>query len=290
MKKKNLFVAMAAAAVLLTACSGSSKPAETAAESKEAAAASAETSSEASSEASTDSSAAPETLKKGVLTIGIQVDYPPFEQYGPDGITPVGLDCDIIEAIADRMGLKVEYVDTAWEGIFAGLDTDKYDAIISGVTITDERLAKYDFSDPYIQNYQCMVVKKDSGVEAKSPEELSGMKVAFQAETTSDIYMTDLINNGLDCEPFEYEKILECFSELDAGRVDAIVCDSTVTYPYLSKADNPYEMVWKQDEEPEEFGICLKKNSPLTAPINEGLKELVDSGKLDEMMDKWFSE
>ena len=281
MKKKSLFtVTVLTAALLMTGCGGSGKTADTTSASSGASAA---------SSASATSTSAPETLKDGVLTIGIQVDYPPFEQYDEDGVTPIGFDCDIIESIADGMGLKVEYIDTAWDGIFAGLDTDKYDAIISGVTITDERLAKYDFSDAYIQNYQCMVVKKDSGVTAKSPEELSGLKVAYQSETTSDIYMTDLIDNGLDCEPFEYEKILECFEELDAGRVDAVVCDSTVTYPYLHKEDTPYEMVWKQEEAPEEFGICLKKGSSLTAPINEGLKELKDSGKLDEFMDKWFS-
>ncbi len=299
MKKKSLFAATAvAAAVLMSACSGSGKSAETTAASAAAETAAPESSGkteEAASESAEKtgdaaSSDAPKTLKDGVLTIGIQVDYPPFEQYDSDGVTPIGFDCDIIESIAEGMGLEVEYIDTAWEGIFAGLDTDKYDLIISGVTITEERLAKYDFSDPYIQNYQCMVVKKDSGVSAKSPEELDGLKVAFQAETTSDIYMTELIDNGLNCEPFEYEKILECFAELESGRVDAVVCDSTVTYPYLSKADTPYEMVWKQEEAPEEFGICLKKGSPLTAPVNEGLKELTENGKLDEFMNKWFAE
>ena len=282
MKKKKvfLFLTTLVSAAMLCACSDSEEPA----------ASTPEATTEVTAATDAESSDSVTTLKDGVLTVGIQVDYPPFEQYSEDGVTPIGYDCDIIEAIAADMGLEVEYVDTAWEGIFAGLDTDKYDLIISGVTITDERLEKYDFSDPYIQNYQCMVIRTDSGVEATSPEELDGLKVAFQAETTSDIYMTELMENGLACEPFEYEKILECFSELDAGRIDAIVCDSTVTYPYLSKADNPYEMVWKQDEAPEEFGICLKKDSPLTDPINAGLKKLSESGKIDEFMNKWFSE
>ncbi|MDF2944111.1 MAG: glutamine transporter substrate-binding protein [Herbinix sp.] len=156
----------------------------------------------------------------------------PFEQYDEDGITPIGLDCDIIEAIAKDMGLEVEYVDTAWDGIFAGLDTDKYDCIISGVTITEERIAKYDFTQSYIQNYQCMVIMKDGKVTAKSPDELSGLKVGYQSETTSDIYVTDLIDKGSTVTPFEYEKILECFSDLKARRIDAVVCDSTVTYPF----------------------------------------------------------
>lgn len=293
--KKGLSVVTAlVSAAMLCACSGSEEPAASTTEvaSSEGTVATTEDTATTTEAAETTAEATGEitTLKEGVLTVGIQVDYPPFEQYAEDGVSPVGYDCDIIEYIAEGMGLEVEYIDTAWEGIFAGLDTDKYDVIISGVTITDERLEKYDFSDPYIQNYQCMVVRTDSGVEAKSPEELDGLNVAFQAETTSDIYMTELIENGLTCEPFEYEKILECFSELDAGRVDAIVCDSTVTYPYLSKEDAPYEMVWKQDESPEEFGIVLKKGSPLTEYMNAGLKEITENGKLDEFMNKWFSE
>jgi polar amino acid transport system substrate-binding protein len=232
-----------------------------------------------------------QTIKDGVLMVGMQVDYPPFEMYAEDGITPVGLDCDIIEAIAADMGLEVEYVDTAWDGIFAGLDTNKYDTIISGVTITAEREEKYDFTQSYIQNYQCMVVMKDGGVAATAPEEAAGLKVAYQAETTSDIYVTDLIANGVDIDAYEYEKILECFAELEAGRVDAIVCDSTVTFPYINKENSPFEVVWTQDEAPEEFGIMVKSgNTALLDALDEGLTKLKSDGTLDSFMMKWFSE
>lgn len=231
------------------------------------------------------------TLKEGVLKVGMQVDYPPFEQYDEDGITPVGFDCDIIEAIAKDMGLTVEYVDTAWDGIFAGLDTNKYDCIVSGVTITEERKAKYDFTQSYIQNYQCMVTLKDGKVTAKTPEELTGLNVGFQSETTSDIFVTDLIDKGLDTSPFEYEKILECFTDLDAGRVDAVVCDSTVTYPYVHKENTPYQIVWQQEDNPEEFGIMVKKgDSALLTAIDDGLTKLKSEGTLDDYMAKWFSE
>ena len=244
-----------------------------------------------SAPAASESGAALKTLKDGVLLVGMQVDYPPFEQYAADGITPVGYDCDIIEAIADDIGLKVEYMDTAWDGIFAGLDTEKYDCIISGVTITDERKAKYDFTQSYIQNFQCMVTLKDSNVAAKSPEELTGLKVGYQSETTSDIYVTDLIDKGLKAEPFEYEKILECFSDLAAGRIDAVVCDSTVTYPYLHKENTPYQLVWQQDSNPEEFGIMVKKgDTALQTALDEGLTKLKSEGALEGFMAKWFSE
>lgn len=232
-----------------------------------------------------------QTIKDGVLMVGMQVDYPPFEMYAEDGITPVGLDCDIIEAIAADMGLEVEYVDTAWDGIFAGLDTNKYDTIISGVTITAEREEKYDFTQSYIQNYQCMVEMKDGGITAKSPEEAGGLRVAYQAETTSDIYVTELVESGIDIDAYEYEKILECFAELEAGRVDAIVCDSTVTFPYINKENSPFEVVWTQDEAPEEFGIMVKSgNAALLTALDDGLTKLKSEGTLDSFMMKWFSE
>ncbi|MDK2867900.1 MAG: polar amino acid transport system substrate-binding protein [Clostridiales bacterium] len=232
-----------------------------------------------------------QTIKDGVLMVGMQVDYPPFEMYAEDGITPVGLDCDIIEAIAADMGLEVEYVDTAWDGIFAGLDTNKYDTIISGVTITAEREEKYDFTQSYIQNYQCMVEMKDGEITAKSPEEAGGLRVAYQAETTSDIYVTELVESGIDIDAYEYEKILECFAELEAGRVDAIVCDSTVTFPYINKENSPFEVVWTQDEAPEEFGIMVKSgNAALLTALDDGLTKLKSEGTLDSFMMKWFSE
>jgi len=230
-------------------------------------------------------------IKEGVLTVGMQVDYPPFEMYAEDGITPVGLDVDMIEAIAKNMGLEVEYVDTAWDGIFAGLDTNKYDVIVSGVTITDERKEKYDFTESYIKNFQCMVVLKDGGVTATSPEEATGLSIAYQTETTSDIYMTELIDAGLAADVYEYEKILECFSELEAGRVDAIVCDSTVTYPYINRENSPFEIVWQQEGAPEEFGIMVADgNTELLTALDEGLAKIKEDGTLDSFMLKWFSE
>lgn len=238
----------------------------------------------------TEAAGTVKTLKEGILKVGMQVDYPPFEQYDSDGITPVGLDCDIIEAIAKDMSLKVEYVDTAWDGIFAGLDTNKYDCIISGVTITDERKAKYDFTQSYIQNYQCMVTMKKGKVTAKKPEDLNGLKVGYQSETTSDIFVTDLIKKGVKATPNEYEKILECFTDLKLGRIDAVICDSTVTYPYLKDADSPYQKVWQQQDSPEEFGIMVKKgNSALLKALEDGVTKLKGDGSLEKYMDTWFS-
>jgi polar amino acid transport system substrate-binding protein len=220
------------------------------------------------------------TIKDGVLSVGMEIGYPPFEYYDKDGTTPVGFDVSMGKAIAEKLGLKAEFIDTAWDGIFAGVDTGKYDCIMSAVTVTPERTAAYNFTKPYIGNAQALVLMKGSAVKAKTPEELGGYSVAYQAETTSDIYMTDLAKKGVSFEPFEYDKVLNCFDELRLGRVDSIVCDSLVAVDYVANPDFDVEIVW-QGTADEVFSVCLKKgNDALTAAVDKALDELFADGTM----------
>lgn len=223
------------------------------------------------------------------LKVGMEIGYPPFEYFDTDGTTAVGVDVELANAIGEKLGMKVKLVDTAWDGIFAGLDKGDYDCIMSAVTITSDRLLKYDFSDPYIENYQCIVTRNDASVKPKDMSELNGLKVAYQEETTSDVYITDYADkNNMKFEPYEYAKVLDCFSDLENKRVDAVICDSTVASSYLGEG-SIYEQTWIQDEDPEEFGVCIKKgNSDLQDKVNQALKELKDEGKLDDILDKYF--
>jgi ABC-type amino acid transport/signal transduction systems, periplasmic component/domain len=220
------------------------------------------------------------TLEKGVLKVGMEVGYPPFEYFDADGKTPVGFDVSLGKEVSKRLGLEVQFVDTAWDGIFAGLDTDKYDCIMSAVTITDERKQKYDFSRPYIGNGQSMVLTKNTKVTAKSPEELGGMKVAYQAETTSDIYMKKLAAGGLKYEAEEYDKVMNCFDDLKLGRVDAVVADSLVSVDYVNKPDSPFVIAWKADPT-EFFGVCMKKgNAALVSAVSKAITDMYADGTL----------
>jgi polar amino acid transport system substrate-binding protein len=197
------------------------------------------------------------TIEDGTLTVGMEIGYPPMEYYAEDGKTPTGFDVIMAKALAEKMGLKVKFVDTAWDGIFAGVDTGKYDCIISSVTVTSERQAAHNFTKPYIANAQAMVLLKGSTVTALTPEETSGLGVAYQAETTSDIYMAKLKEQGVSFTEYEYDKVMNCFDELSLGRVDAIVCDSLVAVDYIAPADTPFEIVWQGPAE-EVFSVCLK--------------------------------
>ncbi|GHT75139.1 basic amino acid ABC transporter substrate-binding protein [Spirochaetia bacterium] len=226
------------------------------------------------------------TITKGVFAVGMEIGYPPMEYYDIDGVTPIGFDVQLAKAVADKLGLTVKYIDTAWDGIFAGVDTGKYDAIMSSVTITEARLENYAFTKPYIKNAQALVLLKGSTVP-RTPAELGGLSVAYQAETASDDYMSRLAEKGLKFNPYEYDKVINCFDDLRLGRVDAIVCDSVVAYFYTAQSDTPFEIVW--EGEGELLGICLKKgNDALSAQVEKALDELFADGTVAKISQNIF--
>ncbi|MDR2486141.1 MAG: ABC transporter substrate-binding protein [Treponema sp.] len=229
------------------------------------------------------------TIENGVLAVGMAIEYPPMEYYDVDGKTPIGFDVQLGKALADKLGLKVKYVDTAWEGIFAGVNKGDYDVIISGVTITQERLDAHNFTKPYIGNAMTIVLRKDSPITIEKPEDIAGYRVCYQAETTADIYATRLAQQGVQFEAFEYDNIMQCFDEMKVGRVDIIVVDSLVAFEYVSSADSPFTIVW-QGAADEKFGICLKKgNAALTSALDKALDELFAEGTMLKISQSIFA-
>jgi polar amino acid transport system substrate-binding protein len=228
------------------------------------------------------------TIKKGTLQVGMEIGYPPMEYFGSDGKTPIGFDVEMAKAIAAKMGLKVQFVDTAWDGIFAGVNAGKYDCIMSSVTINPARQAAHNFSKPYVSNTLAMVLLKDSKVTARTPEACVGLDVAYQDETTSEHYMRELEAKGLKFNLREYEKVMYCFDELKLGRVDVIITDLLVAYEYIAQENSPFIIVWRSSE-PEQFGICMKKgNNALTAAIDEALDALFEDGTMLKISNNIF--
>jgi len=218
------------------------------------------------------------TIKKNVLMVGMEIGYPPMEYMADDGVTPIGFDVSFSKALGQKMGLEVQFVDTAWDGIFAAVNTKKFDCIISSVTITPARLTAHNFSKPYIQNTLAIVMPKETKYKVSSPKDLAGLGVSYQEETTSDSYMTELAENGLMFTAYEYDKVMYCFDELKLGRVDAIMTDLLVAYEYVARSDF-FEIVWQGGEE--EFGVCMRKgNDALTEAINKALDELFADGTM----------
>ena len=227
-------------------------------------------------------------MSDGVLNVGSEVGYPPFEDFAEDGTTPIGFDMDIIAAVADKLGLEVNIINTAWDGIFAGIDVN-YDVVCSAVTITEDRKTTMLFSTPYINNYQAVVLRADDDRTVDSFLDLNGLTIALQKETTSDILMSDYKSTGtIDVQIVANEKVTSCFTQLQNGEVDAVVVDSTVADGYISSSDD-FVIVYKDQEEAEQFGIAMgKDNTALQAAINEALKQLEEEGFIQETYDYWF--
>ncbi len=225
----------------------------------------------------------------GVLSVGCEVGYPPFEDFAEDGKTPIGYDIDIVSEVAKRLGLKVNIINTAWDGIFAGID-ENYDVVCSACTITEERKESMLFSDTYISNYQAVILKKGNTKKIASFKDLDGMTVAVQKETTSDELLSDYKSTGtISIEIVANEKVLSCFTQLDNGEVDAVCVDSTVADGYLAKNPEKYVYAFKDQSEPEFFGIAMgKQNTALQKAINEALAEMEKDGFIAETYEYWF--
>lgn len=228
-------------------------------------------------------------LQGGVLTIGCEIGYPPFEDFAEDGSTPIGYDIDFGKALGEKLGLEVNVINTAWDGIFQGIDVN-YDCVISAVTITDKRKETMLFSDPYINNFQAVVVKAGYAGEINDFLDLDGLAIAVQKETTSDILMSDYVDTGsIDCTISANEKVTTCFTQLENGEVDAVVVDSTVADGYLAANPDKFVKIFQDESEPEQFGVAMGlQNTALQTAINEAIKQLSQEGFFEENVEFWF--
>jgi len=226
------------------------------------------------------------TITEGLLSVGVEIGYPPMEYYDSDGVTLLGFDIELTKALADKLGLQVTYIDTAWEGIFAGLETGKYDIAVN-ITILPERQQKFNFTKPYIDSSMTIVINKYFPHKINQPQDITGYKAAFQGDTTAQYFAEKLIEQGISFTPFSYDKIINCFDDLSLGRVDLIIVDNLVASNYAAK--ELFEIVW-QGSSGELIGICLKKgNDALTSALNNALDELFKDGTLLEISQKYFN-
>ena len=234
------------------------------------------------------------TIADGVLSVGVEIGYPPMEYYDTDGVTLLGFDIELTKALAQKLGLTVNYIDTSWEGIFAGLDTDRYDIAVN-ITILPERREKFNFTRPYIDSSITIVANKNSNIKIEKPQDIAGRRVAYQGHTTAQ-YFTERLreqNNPdiprLRFTSFSYDKIINCFNDLRLRRVDLVVADNIVAYHYINIDNSPFHVVW-QGPSDEYIGICLKKgNDALTNALNTALNELFADGTMLEISQRIFN-
>jgi branched-chain amino acid transport system substrate-binding protein len=231
----------------------------------------------------------PATAVAEVKTYVVATDaaFPPMEFVDANKAIS-GFDIDLLSAIADTMGFKVEWKNTAWDGIFAGLESGDYDAIMSSVTIRDDRVAQYDFTEPYINAGQAVVVLADNA-EIMSKDDLAGRKIGAQIGTTGAFAVEEIADATLS----EYDTIDLAFLDLVGGKIEAVVVDVPVAADYaLASEQFVGKLKIVGDAITEEFyGALVKKgqNPEFITMFNEGLQKVKDSGQYDEIYTKWIS-
>ncbi|MDA3949861.1 MAG: basic amino acid ABC transporter substrate-binding protein [Spirochaeta sp.] len=220
------------------------------------------------------------------LTVATDATWPPMEFLNTDQEI-VGFDIDLMNAIAEAEGFNVEFQNTAWDGIFAGLANGDYDAVISSVTITDERKRTMDFSTPYINAGQVLIVRQDAPSDWESLEDLAGESVGAQIGTTGAIE----VGNTDGVELRTYDELGLAIEDLSQGRIAGVVADTPIAADYVLQNDNYNDVLQiVGDAFTEEFyGVAVKKgNDEVLEMVNAGLEVVLNDGTVEELKDTWL--
>ena len=219
-----------------------------------------------------------------VITCATDATWPPMEMVNADKEI-VGFDIDFLNAVAKEAGFRVEFKNTAWYGIFAGIAAGKYDAIISSVTITEERKKSMSFSIPYINAGQILIVPNASNAVLIS--DLKGKKVGAQIGTTGGLE----VKKAAGVELKSYDEIGLAFEDMAVGRIHGVVCDTPVAAQYALQQEE-YKKKFKIVGDvltAEYYGIAVqKKNQELVDLINKGIKAVQAKGIDKQLEKKWL--
>jgi polar amino acid transport system substrate-binding protein len=218
------------------------------------------------------------------LTVGSDVPYPPFEEFGKTKTEFKGFDVELMEAIGEKIGREVEFQDTSFPTIFRDLAQGKFEMVASATTITEEREESVDFTNPYyLPSAQSIVVRKGT-TGLGSAKALAGKTVAVQQGTTGEEYVEEEIDTK---ELRTYPQGPDTFPALEAGTVDAVVIDRPVAEK-ATEQNSGIEIAGGIETE-EEYGFVVQQgDDELREELNEGLKEVLDSGEYTTIYKKWF--
>ena len=220
-----------------------------------------------------------DAIADGVLTVGTNAEFPPFEYVGDDG-EPDGFDMALIKAIGEKMGVKVEAENMEFDSLVASIGS-KIDVAIAGMTVTDERKNMVDFSDPYYEAVQYVIVPADSAIASAS--DLEGKTLGVQLGTTGDI-----IAGGItDATVSQYNKGVDAVNDLINGRVDAVIIDKNPAEVFAEKFGDDVKVIDGADFDfvAEEYAIAMPKgDEALVNAVNQALKDIKEDGTFDELV------
>ena len=277
--KRRTFISMmsvmAAAGVLtLSGCSSSNSDST----------ASSGTASSAAASAAADQLA--NIQSSGKLVVALEGAWQPWS-YHDESDTLVGYDVEVSRAIAEKLGVEPEYVESDWDSLFAGLDAGRFDLVCNGVEVTDERALTYDFTTPYGYIHTALAVRKDND-EIASFEDLKGKTTANSLAST---YMELAESYGATVQGID--TLEETIQLLTAGRIDATLNADVSFYDYLNVHPDADFKIVAQTEEASHVAIPLRKgdaSATLLEAINNAIDELRADGTLKELSEKYFGQ
>ncbi len=218
----------------------------------------------------------------GVLRVGTEGVYSPFSYHDPATGQLVGYDVDVARAVADKLGVRVEFVETPWDSIFAALEANRFDVVANEVTINDERKAKYDLSEPYSVGEGVIVTRADDN----SISSLADLKGKVAAENATSNWSDVARKAGARVEAVE--GFTQAIKLLNQGRVDVVVNDSIAVYAYLAETGDKTVKIAGNVGEKSEQGFAARKNSGLLPDLNKALDELRADGTLADISQKYL--
>ena len=218
------------------------------------------------------------------LRVVTDAAYSPMEYQDKGEI--VGFDVDFINAVAKEAGYELDIVHVGWDPIFVEIESERADLAVSSITIDEDRKKTYDFSHPYFQSTNKILVPEGSGIS--SAEDLKGKKVAVQNGTTGQAAMDKLLGkNHADIKKFEDNNL--AIMEMENGGASAVVADNVVVEEYAKNNPDKKLAVIEDDTFDKEFyGILFPKGSDLVEEFNEAVNKVFENGTYNEIYKKWF--
>lgn len=232
-----------------------------------------------------------QSKKENTIVVATNPEFAPFEYVNDEGEVD-GFDVALIYAISDEIGYDIEFSSMEFKSILGAIQTDGVDAAISGMTITEDRLKSVDFSDPYYNATQCIILPKDND-DIKSLTDLNGKKIAVQEGTTGDLFVTYTEENEIitdsDTKVKRFKKGTDAVLELLNDGVDAVVIDAAPAKNFVAKNDDKLKYI-ADETTVEQYGIAVAKgNDELVKKLNEGLANVVENGTYDELVDQYIN-
>lgn len=220
----------------------------------------------------------------GIIKIGTEGTYAPFTYHDKDGKL-TGFDVEIAEEVAKRIGVKAEFIETKWDGMFAGLDSKRFDAVFNEVTIKDDRKEKYDFSKDYIASRSVLIVASDNN-EIQKLEDLKGKKSA-QSLTSN---LADLAKS-FGAEIVQVDGFNQSIDLIGSKRVDATINDKLSFLDFKKqKPDAPVKVADEADDVSYSAALFNKGNTELVDAVNKALDDMHSDGTYEAISMKYFGQ